>query len=83
MKTPDDSFKIELSNEYMKSLLEHSITPSIKQYTELIFKSISDTTKDKTTIPTIYESFKKEVQLFRKTKQNKGKKLKLKLNNSD
>ena len=75
MKTPDDSFKIELSNEYMKPLLEHSITPSVKQYTELIFKS----TKNKQSIPTIYESFKKEVQLFRKTKQNKGKKEKLKL----
>ena len=77
MKTPDDSFKIELSNEYMKSLLKHSITPSIKQYTELIFKSTSDSTKDKTTIPTIYESFKNEVELFRKTKRNKGKKEKL------
>jgi hypothetical protein len=81
MKTPDDSFKIELSNEYMKPLLEHSINPTIKQYTELIFKSISDTSK--ATIPTIYESFKKEIQLFRKTKQNKGKQLKLKQDNSN
>ena len=64
MKTTNESYRIDINKQPIKELLAHSISPSIKQYIDVIFKQ-------KTNELTIYESFKREIDKFRTDKNNK------------
>ena len=70
MKTNDDSYRINLNEEYMQQLLSHSMSPTVIEYIKIIF----DKKEGKRSI---HESFHHEEQLFRKNKNKKTKKLKL------
>ena len=71
MKTEDNSYKINIDNVFMTNLLKHTISPSINEYVDVIFnKKINNTS--------IYESFLKEMDLFKKNKGKKYKKIKIK-----
>ena len=69
MKTQENSYKIDIKNDFMNDLLLHCMSPNIQQYVDLIFNK-------KTNGITIYESFKKEVDIFKKNKKSKQLKLK-------
>ena len=69
MKTQENSYKIDIKNDFMNDLLIHCMSPNIQQYVDLIFNK-------KTNGITIYESFKKEVDIFKKNKKSKQLKLK-------
>ena len=68
MKTTDELYQIDINTQPIRELLTHSISPSIKQYVDLIFKQ-------KTNELTIYESFKREMDKFRVDKHNKKMKI--------
>ena len=71
MKTEDNSYKINIDNVFITNLLKHTISPSINEYVDVIFnKKINNTS--------IYESFLKEMDLFKKNKGKKYKKIKIK-----
>jgi len=72
MKNTEDYYKIDINKEYIQKLINHSLTPNIKQYIDMIFKS---TTNE----PSIYQMSKNELQMFRQLKQKMGKREKLKL----
>lgn len=65
MKTMDDSYKIQTNNEFMKKLINRSITPTIEQYVDLIFKGTED-------VLSIYDSHKQDETIFRRIKQLKA-----------
>ena len=71
MKNADDMYKIIVNKEYIQQLIKHSVSPNPKQYIDMIFKPNKDT-------PSIYESFVKEMLMFKQIKQNKNKKFKIK-----
>ena len=71
MKTTNDSYKINLSNEVTNEIIKHSITPTAKQYVNLIFNS-------KEGEPSIYESYKKEYDIY-KINKSRNTKLKIKI----
>jgi hypothetical protein len=72
MKNTEDYYKIDINKEYIQKLINHSLTPNIKQYIDMIFKSATNE-------PSIYQMSKNELQMFRQLKQKMGKKEKLKL----
>ena len=71
MKTTDDSYKININNDYITNLLDHSINPSASEYVDLIFNKKQNNIS-------IYESFLKEFNLFKINKGKKNKKIKIK-----
>jgi hypothetical protein len=73
MKTIDDSYKIQINSEYTQKLIQHSNTPAIKTYIDMIFKPSNG-------MNSIYETFKNEMTLFKKTKQLQNNKVKIKQN---
>ena len=74
LKTTEDSYKIDVNKEQVSQLINHSITPTVNQYVDLIFK------KQKDTELSIYESHKNEYDIY---KTNKGRKTKLKIKQRD
>jgi hypothetical protein len=65
MKNADDYYRINLNKEYIQELIQHSITPTINQYIDIIFKSTDDETS-------IYEMYKNEFQKFKQLKREKN-----------